>query len=626
MRADSDDGGTDETVVNAFPSHLQVFLFLTSESLANQVVIRSPSTSAGKHSPDRAGRTVAAAYAVNCTSDFPGTDARLDPEGLNVAYTARRVYAISPVRHIHLPTRFHQAPLVKISGFNPYLDSRYHPWRPRLLFQCPPLSWSPFLDLLCTQTPATESIIALQSDHEHENATSHPLRARLHLCAIYTFRCFLRVGMTARADHSFLESRRSTMHVGFLVVSLTFVVACIVNAVVTILAFVLSKPLQGFISGALFNLNWASKIGFGRMIIVNIGALGQVVAYTIQAPAPPFPVFVISFGINGLGNAIQVRPLCDIHPQKLKQPLQNAQTNTYVASLGKNSEFYMGLLHASYGAGALSSPLIATQFASMPRWSFHYLVSLGLAVLNVTVLTLTFRFRSLEDSLHRIGQRPQEELATSTNERSNFGQIFSLRAVHLLAFFALLYVGVEVTIGGWITTYIIDVRGAGHEAGYVSSGFFGGSLVRCWCSKPGSILVVGLMMGRVALLWLNQLIGEQYVLYLYSALIIGLELLVWFLPSLIGSAISVCLVGLFLGPFYPIIMNRTGRIVPRWLLSGSIGWIAGFGQAGSALIPFVTGAIASKSGIKALQPLIISLMACFPIVWTLVPRSPRRID
>nr|GAT57340.1 predicted protein [Mycena chlorophos] len=421
------------------------------------------------------------------------------------------------------------------------------------------------------QTPATESIIALQSDHEHENATSHPLRARLHLCAIY-LSMFL-AGWNDGSSGPLIPRIQKVYHVGFLVVSLTFVVACI-----------------GFISGALFNLNWASKIGFGRMIV--LGALGQVVAYTIQAPAPPFPVFVLSFGINGLGNAIQ-----------------NAQTNTYVASLGKNSEFYMGLLHASYGAGALSSPLIATQFASMPRWSFHYLVSLGLAVLNITVLTLTFRFRSLEDSLHRIGQRPQEELATSTNERSNFGQIFSLRAVHLLAFFALLYVGVEVTIGGWITTYIIDVRGAGHEAGYISSGFFG-----------------GLMMGRVALLWLNQLIGEQYVLYLYSALIIGLELLVWFLPSLIGSAISVCLVGLFLGPFYPIIMNRTGRIVPRWLLSGSIGWIAGFGQAGSALIPFVTGAIASKSGIKALQPLIISLMACFPIVWTLVPRSPRRID
>ena len=48
------------------------------------------------------------------------------------------------------------------------------------------------------------------------------------------------------------------------------------------------------------------------------------------------------------------------------------------------------------GAGALSSPLVATQFSQMPRWSFHYLVSLGLAVINVCMITAVFRFRTLE--------------------------------------------------------------------------------------------------------------------------------------------------------------------------------------------------------------------------------------
>jgi hypothetical protein len=52
-------------------------------------------------------------------------------------------------------------------------------------------------------------------------------------------------------------------------------------------------------------------------------------------------------------------------------------------------------------------------------------------------------------------------------------------------------------------------------------------------------------------------------------------------------------------------MNYAGRVIPRWILTGSIGWIAGFGQAGSAVFPFITGAIASKTGIKALQPLYV---------------------
>ena len=84
---------------------------------------------------------------------------------------------------------------------------------------------------------------------------------------------------------------------------------------------------------------------------------------------------------------------------------------------------------------------------------------------------------------------------------------------------------------------------------------------------------------------------------------VRLELVVWLVPSLIGNALAVSFIGMLLGPVYPIVMNHSARILPHWLLTGSIGWIAGFGQAGSAFLPFLTGAIASKEGIWALQPL-----------------------
>lgn len=185
----------------------------------------------------------------------------------------------------------------------------------------------------------------------------------------------------------------------------------------------------------------------------------------------------------------------------------------------------------------------------------------------------------------------------------------SQRAVHILAFFILVYVGVEVTIGGWIVTFIIQVRDGGPSSGYISAGFFG-----------------GLMTGRVALLWVNQKIGERRVLYLYSLLAIGLELVVWLVPSLIGNGVAVSIVGMLLGPIYPIVMNQSSRILPRWLLTGSIGWIAGFGQAGSAVFPFMTGALASRVGIKSLNPLLVAMMSVMVILWTLVPRSPRKAD
>lgn len=88
----------------------------------------------------------------------------------------------------------------------------------------------------------------------------------------------------------------------------------------------------------------------------------------------------------------------------------------------------------------------------------------------------------------------------------------------------------------------------------------------------------------------------------------SLELVVWLVPSFLSGAISVSFVGLLLGPIYPIIMNHAGKVLPPWLLTGSIGWIAGFGQAGSAIIPFITGALASSKGIQSLQPLCVFLL------------------
>jgi fucose permease len=80
---------------------------------------------------------------------------------------------------------------------------------------------------------------------------------------------------------------------------------------------------------------------------------------------------------------------------------------------------------------------------------------------------------------------------------------------------------------------------------------------------------------------------------------------IWLVPSLVGGAISVSFVGLVLGPMYPIAMNHAGRVFPRWLLTGSIGWITAIATTGAAVIPFVTGAIASKAGIQSLEPVYV---------------------
>jgi hypothetical protein len=53
-------------------------------------------------------------------------------------------------------------------------------------------------------------------------------------------------------------------------------------------------------------------------------------------------------------------------------------------------------------------------------------------------------------------------------------------------------------------TFIVLERGGGSSAGYVSSGFFG-----------------GLALGRVLLVWVNRLVGERRVMYIYIIIAIA---------------------------------------------------------------------------------------------------------
>ena len=57
-----------------------------------------------------------------------------------------------------------------------------------------------------------------------------------------------------------------------------------------------------------------------------------MVAFGIQASAPPFPLFAIAYAISGFGSSFQ-----------------DAQANGFVASYQDNAAVKMGLLHAAYG-------------------------------------------------------------------------------------------------------------------------------------------------------------------------------------------------------------------------------------------------------------------------------------
>uniref|UniRef100_A0A8H7XKR5 pyranose dehydrogenase (acceptor) n=1 Tax=Psilocybe cubensis TaxID=181762 RepID=A0A8H7XKR5_PSICU len=391
------------------------------------------------------------------------------------------------------------------------------------------------------------------SEEERANQKRKDLIQFLALCY-----CLGMAGWNDGTAGPLLPTLQEYYNVGFTLVSMIFVGSCSVSLILS------------FQSG-----------------ILAMGTLFQLCGYAIIIATPPFPVLVCAYVLAGFGVA---------------------QCNGFVAGLSNDMSLKLGLLQGAYGIGAFSAPFASTYFSKLPgrQWSYHFIVSTVLTVVNMTAILYVFRFKRQEEVLIEAGQEPINEQAHQ-QRGSKYRQIFSHQSVPLFAIFALIYIGVEVTLGGWIVTFIIRKRGGGNNSGYISSGFFG-----------------GLTIGRLCLMWLNKMVGEYRVVTIYALIAIGLELTVWFIPNIIGNAVSVSLVGVVLGPMYPLLVSHMTKILPKWLLTGSVGLVTGIGVAGSAALPLITGVLASRYGIASVQPLMISMMSGMVIIWAVIPKSMRR--
>ncbi|CAK9783119.1 MFS general substrate transporter [Cutaneotrichosporon oleaginosum] len=390
----------------------------------------------------------------------------------------------------------------------------------------------------------------------------------------------------------------------------------------------------GFMAAGLSNVWLSDRFGFG--IVAPFGAALQALGYALICWGAPYPLFVAGFVFIGWGLG-----------------LQDAQVNSIVSRM-RNANTLMFLMHAMYGVGATASPLVSTQFVKrvQDRVYLYYAVSLGLALATTAALLLVFRLRT-EDQVvgkraevpvpsahetepvdgglqlelqrtHSARPNPESDAATAADAAADANTAHSSESPELryedssaklkrilrkpsvwgLCFYILLYVGVEVTIGGWATSFLIAERNGNDSSGYVSSGFF-----------------AGLTLGRVILIPVTGWMGRSNSVWVYTAGAIALEVVVWTTTSLVGNAVAYAFVGIFLGPMYPIVMMVTVGILPGDLHQGAIGMVASMGQVGSAIMPFITGSIANARGVWILQPLMIAFMGASLVIWGFVPRE-----
>ena len=351
---------------------------------------------------------------------------------------------------------------------------------------------------------------------------------------------------------------------------------------------------------------------FGKRNSLPIGNALSCVMYAIVASGTKFPVVVLGFFFGGCGLAMVA-----------------AQCNIFLSRLDKQSK-YLAYYHGGYGIGATISPLIATSIVnSGVSWNLFYLILLGLMV--ITAINLYFSFQNADEDLkpwdhdeavHSSSTSVELENldsritnttnnANTTTQTSEMVLALQSHVTWLIAFFCLCYQGAEVSLAGWIVTFLLDYRHSdANSTGYIASGLWG-----------------GLTFGRLLLTRpIHKYIGLRRGVFIVSLVSIILVLLTWVVPVIVVEAVLVSLAGIFIGPNYPLLITYAALpgLIPRKIQVVSITIMTAFGSTGGALFPFIVGVLLQKVGTFVVLPVFIVLYAFMVFLWMLLPNTERQ--
>lgn len=358
---------------------------------------------------------------------------------------------------------------------------------------------------------------------------------------------------------------------------------------------------------------------FGKRWSITYGIFLSVVAYSCIASGGPFPLTCVGFFLGGVGLATVL-----------------AQANVFLSKLDKQSK-YLAFCHASYGAGATISPLAATSMVNNGmKWNYVYIILLCLMLVNSLNANLAFKgaeedlkpWEHDEESERLIQRTRADEEGIELEGTLNWGRgshevhqksakgpndmVLALKNLPtwLIALFVFCYQGSEVSLGGWIVTYLLDYRGVGTSFGYVLSGFW-----------------AGLTIGRLLLTRpLHKIFGIRKSVIILALLSIGMVVLSWVVPNSLAVGVFVGLGGVFIGPIYPLMITAVSLIVHRKIQVVSLTIMTAFGSSGGAIFPFITGLIAESEGAYVVLPIFITTFSVMLLFWLILPNFERKPD
>ncbi|KAG1845476.1 major facilitator superfamily domain-containing protein, partial [Suillus subalutaceus] len=346
-----------------------------------------------------------------------------------------------------------------------------------------------------------------------------------------------------------------------------------------------------------------SKARFSSLVL---GGLLHPLFFIIMGTARNYPALLLAYVIAAFARSFWT---CEY-------------LNFYVVSTPKKP---LGVLLGCWCIGSFSAPLVCqTLMAKGILWKHFYLGSL---VISAIALSLTiFSFRPTRNELLTDRKAALDAMQIMSSAHSpgtdTIIQPFHEEKVRALSMpyqwafslFAFIYGGSETTFQGFIVTYLLTNRGSSPDTvGYVSSGFWG-----------------GMAAGRI--LWGYYCTGltftqRKHIIHACTGVSFLMTILIWFVNSTIENALSSAVVGLMYGPIFPGTLGLCNNVLPRDVHMVSMAILTAIASVGSAVLPFMTGIISNKDGMRVFCYVTVSQTVAMFVLWLFFPSSlPVRVS
>ncbi len=275
----------------------------------------------------------------------------------------------------------------------------------------------------------------------------------------------------------------------------------------------------------------------------------------------------------------------------------DAGLNTYVAT--RLEERQMHWLHASYGIGVMTGPLLMTVGLNLyGDWRPGYLTVGALQLGLATAFVLSAHEWKRFDATRPNPRQHNEGIDTPLLSTLTFGPAWR----GFILFF--LYSGAEIGLGFWAYTLLTEARGvAPVPAGLVAGGFY-------------ALFTVGrILSGFLTHRWdPNRLVTGSLGLAVLGSL------LLWANLNPTVSLAGMVLTGFAIAPVFPALVSGTRDRVGRRHENNAIGIQMSMAGLGSAVIPALLGVLARRVSVEAITGALLILFTMILLIASIISK------